>query len=308
MNLRRLNNLRGFYIQYEKKKQRLTFLIVFLMQYLIAQDLLSSQINLLKEILKTTPTQNIQVVNIPETKDYSEPPKNIYMYWHKLDLPPKMSENVDLIKKLNPEFNIFIFDEEEARNFISKYFTSDILYAFDAFIPQAFKADIWRYCILYKYGGLYQDIKLQPINGFKYISLLNRNIFVRDIEPSGGGIYNAFIVSAPGNPVFKKALNQIVRNARNKFYGENSLAPTGPILLKKYFSNDELKNMEAVLHLAQGEHFPFVVKLNNLDILRMYKEYRDEQSKDGSRHHTYLWLDRKIYNLSINRKKYKINQ
>jgi mannosyltransferase OCH1-like enzyme len=289
-----------------KNKKRIAIIIIFVMQFLLPQNVFSSQLNLFKEILKTTPSKNIQVVNIPETNDYSEAPKNIYMYWHKIDLPPKMNENVELIKKLNPEFNVFIFNEEQARNFISKYFTSDILYAFDAFIPQAYKADIWRYCILYKYGGLYQDIKLQPINSFKYISLLNRNIFVRDLDSSGGGIYNAFIVSAPGNPIFKQALNQIVQNARKQFYGANTLVPTGPLLLKNYFSKHELKNMEAVLHLAYGENFPFVVKLNNLDILRMYKEYRDEQSKDGNRHHGYLWLDRQIYNKSIDPKKYKL--
>ena len=47
-------------------------------------------------------------------------------------------------------------------------------------VPGAYKADLWRYCILYIYGGIYIDIKLEPINGFRFRELLDKEYFVLD--------------------------------------------------------------------------------------------------------------------------------
>ena len=55
--------------------------------------------------------------------------------------------------KLNPGIEHHIYNDIECRKFIKENFDLRVLKAYDKLIPGAFKADLWRYCILYKKGG-----------------------------------------------------------------------------------------------------------------------------------------------------------
>ena len=107
-------------------------------------------------------------------KRYYNPviPLNIYQTWHTKDLPPLMKNAVNKIIYNNPRFNYQLFDDDDCRNFIKDNFDSSVLNAFDSLIPGAYKADLWRYCILYKNGGVYLDIKYEYVNCFKFINLM----------------------------------------------------------------------------------------------------------------------------------------
>ena len=102
------------------------------------------------------------------------------MTWHTKDLPYHMKENVEKIKRENPEFNVYIYDDEDCRKFLREHFDLKVLDTYNSLIPGAYKADLWRYCILYIYGGIYIDIKLEPINGFRFRELLDKEYFVLD--------------------------------------------------------------------------------------------------------------------------------
>jgi mannosyltransferase OCH1-like enzyme len=143
-----------------------------------------------------------------------------------------MKNCIQELQNTNPEFKYHLFDDNDCRNFIEKYFSKNVLDSFDKLIPGAYKADLWRYCILYIYGGIYLDIKFYPVNNFKLINLTNKEYFCRDVALSQSGIYNAIIVSKPKNELLMIAINRIVQNVSNNFYGTSSLEPTGPLLLK----------------------------------------------------------------------------
>jgi hypothetical protein len=66
-----------------------------------------------------------------------------------------MFQSVNNIKKKNPRFKYYLFDDNDCREFIKNNYSDKILNAFNSLIPGAYKADLWRYCILYKYGGIY---------------------------------------------------------------------------------------------------------------------------------------------------------
>ncbi len=79
-------------------------------------------------------------------------------------LPPKMYDCV----RNNLSFNRvgidcihYLFCDSDCRSFIAREYPPDVLMAYDRLIPTAFKADLWRYCVLYKYGGVYLDVKLE---------------------------------------------------------------------------------------------------------------------------------------------------
>ena len=168
-------------------------------------------------------------------------PANLFQTWHSKNLPPLMANAVAKLREINPRFNYQLYDDNDCREFIKNNFDENILNAYDGLIPGAYKADLWRYCILFKKGGIYLDIKYIPANGFKLINLLEKEHFCLDVD--NNGIYNAIIVAKPGNNILLKAINQIAINVKEKYYGETFLYPTGPGLLAQYFSREEKNNI-----------------------------------------------------------------
>ena len=230
----------------------------------------------------------------PLKSDYNPViPLNIYQTWHTKNLPEKMFETVKLIKNLNPRFNYHLFDDNDCREFIKNNFEINVLHAFDSLIPGAYKADLWRYCILYKNGGVYLDIKYRPLNKFRFITMMEKEHLVLDAD--NNGIYNALMVCKPGNEVLLKAINKIVENVKNKYYGSSCLEPTGPMLLSSFFSTNE-KNTFDMKHSFLTHENRFI-HFNNYIILKGYSEYLKEQSKNQkTEHYSVLWVKKSIYN------------
>ena len=121
-----------------------------------------------------------QEKDIQYEKIYSLIPLNIFQTWYTLDLPENMRRNIDLLKQNNPEFKHYLYDDEMCRNFIKENFNNDTLWAFDKLRPGAYKADLWRYCVLYIHGGIYLDIKFRSLNNFRLIELTDKEYWVKD--------------------------------------------------------------------------------------------------------------------------------
>ena len=160
-------------------------------------------------------------------------------------LPPKMYECVvsNLIhNRVGVDCVYYLYNDADCRAFIRSEFPPDVVAAYDRLIPTAFKADLWRYCVLYKFGGVYLDIKYQwggvpPPNGGDCESVPTlRDIVERWLGGSGGaggddllclerdavdlwapghfGIHNAFIITKPKNPLFLECIFRIVSASR----------------------------------------------------------------------------------------------
>ena len=219
-------------------------------------------------------------------------PLNIFQTWHTKLLPPLMMQAVAMIKATNPKFNYYLFDDNDCREFIKKNFESNVLHAFDSLIPGAYKADLWRYCILYKKGGIYLDIKYIPYNGFKFINLTEKEHFVLDANKIG--IYNALMVCLPGNTILLNSINAIVENVKNRYYGTSFLEPTGPRLLAKYFTQEEKDALDMKHTLFDAENR--FIHLNDIIVLKNYSGYIREHDKyKKNLHYAELWKRKQVY-------------
>jgi len=236
---------------------------------------------------------------------YDKPqiPMKIFQTWHSKVLPPYMQKCVDQLKTENPEFEYFLFDDEDCRNFIKEHFDSDILDAFDHLKPGTYKADLWRYTVLYINGGIYLDIKYQPSYGFKFKYFLDKEYLVLERPssnfwaPDSYGIYNAMMICKPRNPLLLNAINKIAENVKKKDYGYSNLYPTGPGLLGSlYFESfsaniDKIYDFEFVFdNRARG------ILYQNKLVLQKYPEYYKEQRTfQKTEYYTTLWQKRDIY-------------
>ena len=279
---------------------------------IILQQEKERQIMLLKEQIKTKMEQinnhNQKVrklklykqmnINFEVKENYNSIiPLHCYTCWHTKDLPPLMNQNYDLLVQQNPEFTHHLFDENDCREFIQNNFDKEVLNAYNNLIPCSYKSDLWRFCILYINGGIYMDIKYKCANNFKLIALTEQEYFVRDI--SKHMTYTALIVVKPENNIMLKCIQQIVKNVKTKFYGPSALSPTGPGLLWKYMSLEDINNLELyhkyiVIDNVISEYY---IVYKDKIILRFFKGYRDEQSKyQKNKYYSKLWDLRQIYN------------
>jgi len=224
-------------------------------------------------------------------------PLNIFQTWHTKHLPPFMAQCVASLKRDNPEFTHYLFDDKDCRKYIYNNFNENVLNAFDSLIPGAYKADLWRYCVLYKEGGIYLDIKYKCVDGFKLIELTDDEYFVKDRPRyinGRKGIYNGILACKAGNQILKKSIDVIVENVKNKYYGNNSCAPTGPTMIVRLFS-PTLFNLQKLSYDNIDDNY-YIFRNKDEKILTIYNEYRDEQKlRSETPHYDILWNKHNIY-------------
>lgn len=137
--------------------------------------------------------------------------------------------------EFNPNYSIIWFSNNECDEFMKKYFKGTVNEAYKCLKPGAYKADLWRLCILYKFGGFYVDAFVKPYASLREMikNCKTNFISVLDSELSGKGIHNGFIASTKKHPFLKQAILDIVLNVKKRFYGSCPLSVTGPIALSK---------------------------------------------------------------------------
>ena len=224
-------------------------------------------------------------------------PKTIFQFWHdKNEITPKMQNCIDTLKHQYSDYEYQLFFLEESREFIREHFETKVLEAFDSLVPIAFKSDLWRYCVLYKYGGIYLDLKYESINEFHLSDIFSgpgsslEELFIFDIN--GHSVYNGFMASKPNNSIFLHCINTIVKNVREKNYGYCDLDITGPGLLTAHVP-ENIKAQITLQHQCMNYN-KFILK-EGIPILKVYARYYEERKKLQSKTYYEYWRDREMY-------------
>jgi len=168
-----------------------------------------------------------------ETLPEQKIPRVIYQTFETYEVPKGMYESINSWLNINPEYEHYFFNEEDRVDFIEKNFDSRVLNAYLKLIPGAFRADLWRCCILYIKGGVYIDSDMICLKNLsELISDIDTFITCRDDPMSSKFLANGFIASIPKHPFLKKQIDNIVDNVENlriRYY----LDISGPGLLGK---------------------------------------------------------------------------
>lgn len=261
----------------------------------------------LASIVKTLPHYTGHKIKRPSNEPL-DIPLTIYQTWHSNDIPINMYNAVQKLLKMNPEFDYYLYSENDCRNFIQEHFEKDVVDAFDVLKPLSYKSDLWRYCVLYKMGGIYLDIKYVSLIPLINIIKKNPEIFVRDIHMNCNneftGIYTAFIVSPPKNSIFRACIDDIVNSCKFKLYKAGTLDVTGPCLLGRIIMIN-MKTQDEKKRYVDSLDF-YHKNVNNKDLEIWYKdqklfmgypEYRDDQKIfQKTEHYSIMWNKKDIYN------------
>ena len=131
----------------------------------------------------------------------------------------------------NPGYKYVFYDNNDCIEFLTQFYEKIVLDAWHSVVPGAFKADIFRYCILYKLGGIYVDfdtICIKPLD-----KLFNKSTeFVSAREPENyNHLWNAFIMSKPKHECLLYSIQISIRNVLLKIKNIYHLSLTGPGVL-----------------------------------------------------------------------------
>lgn len=170
----------------------------------------------------------------------SKIPKKIYQTWETSKInTPVLSCLLESVKNNNPDYEYNLFDSLESLDFIEKHFDKEVSEVYQRIIPGAFKADLWRYCVLYIEGGFYCDVDMICLNSFNLLLESDIDLVVPidlNLNPREGkhNLMNAFIGITPKHPIMKYCIDIVVDNVVNETWFNSDRLPldfSGPGVL-----------------------------------------------------------------------------
>jgi mannosyltransferase OCH1-like enzyme len=125
---------------------------------------------------------------------------------------PKLVKAIKSWLKYTNTFNYKFYNNAMCDDFIKNNFDDKIYNAYSLLPMGVMKADLWRYCIIYKYGGIYTDTDT--------VCLFNPHIFINDslltIVPENETHLCQWVFSAPPNsPILKSIIDLSVERILN---------------------------------------------------------------------------------------------
>ena len=125
--------------------------------------------------------------------------------------------------------------------------------AFQELRPAAFKADLWRYMILWQQGGIYLDAKIMltaPLASWVNQQSDEMAICWDDPGAYAGGhgafYWNAMLAARKHNPKLLSIIKKVISNVQRHYYGEfeaisghKDLSITGPILMTRVLNSTD---------------------------------------------------------------------
>ena len=109
---------------------------------------------------------NVDIIKMKDFNNNNKIPKNIYVCYKNKNIPASVKENYI---KLNPGYNFNLYTNIDCIDFLKKEYGQLHVDIFNYIKDGPIKADFWRVCILFKYGGIYCDVDIEmlvPFNDF----------------------------------------------------------------------------------------------------------------------------------------------
>lgn len=131
-------------------------------------------------------------------------PKIIHLtHYDKASVPQKVWDNIN---KYASDYSIKYNSDEDCIKFLENHYNNEIVSIFKNLSTGAHKADLFRYCVLYKTGGIYIDIKTVPLQNFNNMfDHIKSNTLYTVLSDTH--IYQGIIASYPGNEIFSHLIN-----------------------------------------------------------------------------------------------------
>jgi mannosyltransferase OCH1-like enzyme len=199
-------------------------------------------------------------------------PKILYLSYKTKNIPPYIINN---LIKLNPDYKIKLYDNDDCREFLLQEYTPEYLDLFNFLRDGPIKADFWRVCVLYKYGGVYSDIDVEYLVPLDYIiepgvTFLTCGSYVIN------GINPHLIMTVKNHPLLLDCINTYLNMYRNKVaYGYWTYSIVYNVMMpniKKYIKYESQK--EGILLDKYNNKYQILSEVNARNYNEIYCSYK----------------------------------
>jgi mannosyltransferase OCH1-like enzyme len=218
-------------------------------------------------------------------------PNIIHQTFINRSLPPEIAKIILHNKKICPQCKFVFYDDEDCDNFIKNNFDTKVYSAYKKIndVYGAMKADFFRYCVLYKIGGIYLDIK--SLIKFPLFKIIKKNdICVLDKLRNDKEPYRTYLptyeqwllIFAPNHPYLLEMINTMVHYIEIKYvpnllnYNLDTkgkiLHVTGPDAFTKAI-NQCIKKDGKILHRSINYDRYFELNVLGDNYKKMYGKY-----------------------------------
>lgn len=220
-------------------------------------------------------------------------PKQIFRTWEDDSWKTKCHKAYDHTAKVVPDWPQKVFTNKACDAFVRKVYAKypDIIDAYELCNYGVMKADLWRYLVIYHYGGLYLDMKssvVKPID----LDLNVEKAYVdrwhvvnhRYLFGDKGEYQNWWVMAPPKSIFLWKVIWQVVRNvlylrdhdkvdflniAMTKTIKHDILATTGPFV----YSYIAHKHPHLVEQVPMGQLLTYIYDLTEYNTYHAKKHY-----------------------------------
>jgi len=193
---------------------------------------------------------------------------------HYINSKPKLSFAVKSWLKRTDKFKYFFYDDHKIETFMKEIIGGKIYDAYKRLPMSVMKSDLWRYCIIYEYGGIYADV--DTICNIDPIIFFNNSMLT--IVPENKSHLCQWIFSAPAkSPILKEVIDLSVKRILeiDKIKGEHIIHHlTGPGVftdaIEKYLKDNNKPIFTTNRKLYYNYPEPSILKVFNPDIFHKH--------------------------------------
>lgn len=159
-------------------------------------------------------------------------PKQIFQTFKTKKLPLITQYHIWNMKRKNPEYRYFFYDDQDIEKFITEEFPPEYIENYRKLAIGASKADFFRYAVLYKKGGIYLDIDSSIIKPFKEL-IQEDDEAVISVERHENLYVQWALIFDKNHPFLKKTLELMIDNIKNHRFPHDVHATTGPTVFSR---------------------------------------------------------------------------
>lgn len=141
-------------------------------------------------------------------------------------------EAMGSVRRAFPGCQIRVWSLEEAKGFIDEHFSPDVLRAFDCLRPYAYKADLFKLCVLHSVGGWCVDVGMTMLQSplrarFAWSGNPPKFVLFRSTSKADApwNCSLGLLYAEPGHEVFTTAISEVIDNCKHQRYGVSPLSP-----------------------------------------------------------------------------------
>lgn len=232
--------------------------------------------------------------------------KIIHQTWKDNNPPDKYHKFINSWKENHPDYEYKLWTDEDNDNLVRTDFP-EFYEMYKGFNHFMMRVDFARYCILYKYGGVYVDLDFECIKPIDML-LYNRKIVLGSVkeEVLGSIVEIAFVATVKNHNIWKDMMyyikysrDSIIDNLYKHIFGSMCMVgmTTGPIAFTNFLSINKAYDTKDMKILSPVYLYP---KNWMSTEFKTYNEYNESKNINISpktyaiHHYEDSWLDETV--------------